>query len=237
MPMVAANTVTLVFLGCGDGVAEAAIVRELVRRCHLVRRVVFMDRRRHQRLVEIMDEVHTDTNALVEYLDSYASLEGRVREWASTTTLVPVGYNNALRLETASELWSCWRFFVTCESILAADPNQWSKSISCDYVNILDNTDCTYDRFPYPPFGDNGELAIVRYGWFEYASTIIGSRGAKALLTSPKTPPRQPVAETDRNPNQGTCHPAEQHGEHTPPLPSRRPPCNGSATCTYPVGA
>lgn len=183
IPLCAApRRVTLVFLGCGDGATEAAVLRELVRRSHPVTHAVFMDVRATPRLHAVMDALRRDVPTTLEFVGGYGALTAwLMHEWSTPgtgpgSTLVPIGINNAVHTPTADDLWAAWRFFVACERALVADPH----TIVRDYANILDNTDGTYDRFEsYSRFG---VASVARFGWFSYASTIISDRGAHRLL-------------------------------------------------------
>jgi hypothetical protein len=195
LPMLRAQPLTIAFLGCGHGGTESAIVRTLANRFHRIHRVVFMDKVKNSDLTQAIDTLTQDLPVKIEYVASYAELERGARKWAIDSMLVPIGVNNSIKIKTELELWDAWRFFVTCEEL------RRTECVARDYINILDNDDGTYDRFSYDVYGT---MAVPRYGWFEYASLLISDRGARSLLTSPKTPPCQREEGIDQTPSPRT---------------------------------
>ena len=193
LPMRAARPLTMMFLGCGTGATESAIVHELMRRCHIVVRAVFMDQYRSAALDNEMQMLRSETPVRTAYKASYADLVDSVHEWAANTTLVPLGINNNISVGSADALWDVWRFFVACETLLA----QGRRAVVRDYVNLLDNSRGTYNA--YTGYDKHGQLAIMRCDWFDYACRFVSGPGAKRLLTitsPPCAPPCLPEAGT-----------------------------------------
>ena len=206
LPMPAARPLTMIFLGCGAGATESAVVHELMRRCHTVVRAVFMDQYRSSALDDVMHALCSGTAVRTTYGASYAELLGSMHEWATDTMLVPVGINNNIGVGSADALWDVWRFFVACETLLV-----WGRrAIVRDYVNLLDNSRGTYDA--HTSYYRHGQLAVMRCDWFDYACRFVSGPGAKRLLTitpPPCAPPCLPEAGTDRSPSPSTRRPAE----------------------------
>ena len=181
LPMCAGRALTMIFLGCGTGTAESAVVRELLHRCHIVVRAVFMDQYRSAALDSEMQALHSETPVRTAYKSSYADLLDSVHVWAAETMLVPLGINNNISVGSEVALWDVWHFFVACEKLLA----QGHRAIVRDYVNLLDNSRDTYTG--YTAYEKHGKIAIMRCDWFAYACQFVSGPGAKRLLTF--TPP------------------------------------------------